>query len=160
MKPLKTPKTTTKIKMSMPKTPATEPSTKKKSSKSKSAKAVKSASEDDAMTPKAEEKPLTAQQLKENKEKKGNTVSITFRNIVLMMLVLYYRHKLQRGFLSRDNTPRDDEMKVKQMLSPSHMIKSLICNRQCLSFSPILRAIQISKVVSSVLRKSTRFSKQ
>ena len=110
--------------MSMPKTPATEPSTKKKTSKSKSAKAAKSASEDDAVTPKAEEKPLTTQQMKENKEKKGKNISIPFMDNILTMLVLYFRHKLQRGFLSRDNTPKDDEMKVLRMSNPSRTIKA------------------------------------
>ena len=73
-KPAKTPKTATKLKLSTPKTPAAEPSTKKKASKPKAAKAAKSGSEDDAVTPKVEEKPLTPQQAKEIKEKKGMNV--------------------------------------------------------------------------------------
>lgn len=31
---------------------------------------------------------------------------------MLILSVLYYRHKLQRGFLSRDTMPKEDEMKV------------------------------------------------
>ena len=73
-KPAKTPKTTRVI-LSAPKTPTTEPSGKKKAAKksTKAAKATKSASEEEVVTPKAEEKPLTPQQAKEVKEKKGET---------------------------------------------------------------------------------------
>lgn len=74
-KPAKTPKTATKIKLSTPKTPASEPAKKKaakpKASTGKKA-AAKAQSDDDAVdTPKAEEKPLTAAEKKEKKEKMG-----------------------------------------------------------------------------------------
>ena len=39
---------------------------------------------------------MTPEQAREMKERK----------------VLYYRHKLQRGLLSRDSTPKEEEMKV------------------------------------------------
>ena len=39
---------------------------------------------------------MTPEQVREIKERK----------------VLYYRHKLQRGLLSRDSTPKEEEMKV------------------------------------------------
>ncbi len=77
-KPAKTPKTTTKLKLSTPKTPAADSSTKKAAAKPKSAKAAKaakSASDEEAVTPKVEEKPLTPQQAKEVKEKKGEDFS-------------------------------------------------------------------------------------
>lgn len=74
VQPAKTPKTATKLKLSPPKTPATEASTKKKAAKPKHGKAQKSASEDDVMTPKVEEKPLTPKEMMEMKEKKGKTV--------------------------------------------------------------------------------------
>ncbi|KAL9127301.1 MAG: hypothetical protein Q9217_003788 [Psora testacea] len=92
-KPAKTPKTTTKLKLSTPKQPG-EPAAKKKAAKPKT-KATKSGSEEDGSTPKVEEKPLSPAALKEIKEKK----------------VLYYRHKLQRGFLQRDTVPKAEEMK-------------------------------------------------
>ena len=78
IKPAKTPKTTTKLKLSTPKTPAADSSTKKAAAKPKSAKAAKaakSASDEEAVTPKVEEKPLTPQQAKEVKEKKGEDCS-------------------------------------------------------------------------------------
>jgi len=63
-------------------------------------------------TPRVEEKPLTAKEIREVKEKKGK---ISLRNVAVhanASIVLYYRHKLQRGFLARDTTPKEDEMKV------------------------------------------------
>ena len=91
-KPAKTPKTTTKLKLSTPKTPAADSSTKKAAAKPKSAKAAKaakSASDEEAVTPKVEEKPLTPQQAKEVKEKKGEGCShgcrdfINFSSVIL-----------------------------------------------------------------------------
>lgn len=71
-KPAKTPKTATKLKLTTPKTPANEPSSKKKTAKPKAkATATKSGSEEEAVTPKVEEKPPTPAQIKEMKEKKG-----------------------------------------------------------------------------------------
>ena len=83
--PAKTPKATTKLKLSTPKTPAADSSTKKAAAKPKSAKAVKaakSASDEEAVTPKVEEKPLTPQQAKEVKEKKGEGCSQGCRDYV------------------------------------------------------------------------------
>ena len=72
LKPMKTPKTATKLKLTTPKTPAAEPSTKKKTAKPKTkATVTKSGSEEETVTPKAEEKPPTPAQIKEMKEKKG-----------------------------------------------------------------------------------------
>ena len=84
-KPAKTPKTTTKLKLSTPKTPAADSSTKKAAAKPKSAKAAKaakSASDEEAVTPKVEEKPLTPQQAKEVKEKKGEGCSHGCRDFI------------------------------------------------------------------------------
>ena len=75
MKPAKTPKTATKLKLTTPKTPAAESSSKKKTAKSKAkTTATKSGSEEETVTPKAEEKPPTPAQIKEMKEKKGKKV--------------------------------------------------------------------------------------
>ncbi|KAI9780827.1 MAG: hypothetical protein M1835_004425 [Candelina submexicana] len=112
-KPAKTPKRSdstkkpaTKLKLTTPKTPNGTSTNKVKSgssakaSKSKSASGKKSASkvkddsDEDMDSPKVEEKPLTAQQIKEKKEKE----------------VLYLRHKLQKGFLTRDQVPKAEEM--------------------------------------------------
>lgn len=74
VQPAKTPKTATKLKLSTPKTPAAEASGKKKAAKPRSGKAQKSASEDDVVTPKVEEKPLTPKEMREMNEKKGKTI--------------------------------------------------------------------------------------
>lgn len=72
LKPAKTPKTATKLKLTTPKTPAAESSTKKKAAKPKAkATATKSGSEEENVTPKVEEKPPSPAQVKEMKEKKG-----------------------------------------------------------------------------------------
>ena len=76
-KPAKIPRTATKLKLSTPKTPAAELSTTKKVPKAKATKAAKSGSEEEAVTPKAEEKPLTPQQAKQVKEKKGERIPHT-----------------------------------------------------------------------------------
>ncbi|KAL9104484.1 MAG: hypothetical protein Q9163_000577 [Psora crenata] len=68
-KPAKTPKTATKLKLSTPKQPG-EPATKRKAAKPRT-KTTKSGSEEDGITPKVEEKPLSPAALKEIKEKKG-----------------------------------------------------------------------------------------
>lgn len=103
--------------MTTPKTPASEPTKKKKAAKPKSTgkkSAAKATSDDDEVvdTPKAEEKPLTAAENKEKKEKMGEVALTWTTFLVLICPVLYYRHKLQRGFLSRDTTPKEEEMKV------------------------------------------------
>lgn len=92
--PAKTPKTNTKLKLTTPKTPASEPAKKKKPAKPKSTgkkKAVEAASDDEiADTPKAEEKPLTAAENKEKKEKMGESAPtwMTFHVLILPSAVL------------------------------------------------------------------------
>ena len=74
-KPAKTPKTATKLKLTTPKTPAAESSSKKRTAKPKAkATATKSGSEEETISPKAEEKPPTLAQIKEMKEKKGKDI--------------------------------------------------------------------------------------
>lgn len=63
--------------MTTPKTPVVESSSKKKTAKSKAkatATATKSGSEEETVTPKVEEKPLTPVQIREMKEKKGKII--------------------------------------------------------------------------------------
>jgi len=69
------------LKLSTPKTPVSEPSSKKKAAKPKAssskkgaAKVVASDDEDVVDTPKVEEKPLSPAAAKEMKEKKGKLV--------------------------------------------------------------------------------------
>jgi len=64
------------------------------------------------VTPKIEEKPLTPKEMREMKEKKGKTILRIQAVRADSRIVLYYRHKLQRGFLVRDTTPKETEMKV------------------------------------------------
>ncbi|KAL8631547.1 hypothetical protein Q9189_002765 [Teloschistes chrysophthalmus] len=94
-KPAKTPKTSQKLKLSTPKTPA-ESSTKKKATKPKSStkKAAKVSEDESDETPKVQEKRVSAKEAYQAKEKR----------------ILYFRHKLQRGFLSRDIPPKEEEM--------------------------------------------------
>lgn len=76
--PAKTPKTGTKLKLSTPKTPAAEPSTKKKTAKPKSKPAPKTITSEDeaATTPKTGQPPLTPAAAKDMKEKKGQHIRI------------------------------------------------------------------------------------
>ncbi|KAI4103453.1 MAG: hypothetical protein L6R37_003808 [Teloschistes peruensis] len=96
-KPAKTPKTSQKLKLSTPKTPA-ESSTKKKATKPKTSvkKAAKVSEDETDETPKVEEKRVSAKEAYQAKEKR----------------ILYFRHKLQRGFLSRDVPPKEEEMGI------------------------------------------------
>ncbi|ORY04020.1 hypothetical protein BCR34DRAFT_627168 [Clohesyomyces aquaticus] len=92
-KPAKTPKSTQKIKLKNT-APKEESAAKpKKESKAKKSKA-KSDSEDTEAAKVEEEKPLTPAERLEKREKS----------------VLYLRHRLQKGFLSRDQAPKEEEM--------------------------------------------------
>ncbi|MCJ1283699.1 hypothetical protein MMC26_003030 [Xylographa opegraphella] len=125
-KPAKTPKTGTKLKLSTPKTPAIDSSSKKKVAKSKSSakkSATKASASDDEMmdTPMVEEKPLTPAEAKEKKEKE----------------IRYYRHKLQKGFLSRDTS-------MSGFLSKLETYPDLE--------GSIIRATKIHKVLKAMIR--------
>ncbi|OAX80271.1 hypothetical protein ACJ72_05395 [Emergomyces africanus] len=138
--PTKTPKTATKLKLTTPKTPATDDSGKKtatKPTKSKPTSAkrgkkeTKAASEDAAETPKQiePEKPLDPQEAKLKKEKE----------------VLYLRHKLQKGFLTRDQAPKEEEM-----ASMSNYIQKLESYSD-LEVS-IIRTTKINKVLKAIIK--------
>ncbi|KAI4173081.1 MAG: hypothetical protein LQ343_003191 [Gyalolechia ehrenbergii] len=129
-KPAKTPKTGTKLKLSTPKTPV-EPSSKKKASKPKSStkKAAKASDDEAVETPKVEEKKLTAEEARQMEQKK----------------VLYFRHKLQRGFLSRDTPPKEDEMKsMSEFLGELETYPDLE--------GSIIRTTKINKVLKGMLK--------
>ncbi|KAL8937549.1 MAG: hypothetical protein Q9211_003634, partial [Gyalolechia sp. 1 TL-2023] len=129
-KPAKTPKTGTKLKLSTPKTPV-EPSSKKKASKPKSStkKAAKASDDEAVETPKAEENKLTAEEERHMQQKK----------------VLYFRHKLQRGFLSRDTPPKEDEMKsMSEFLGELETYPDLE--------GSIIRTTKINKVLKGMLK--------
>ncbi|KAI4190293.1 MAG: hypothetical protein LQ346_004946 [Caloplaca aetnensis] len=131
-KPAKTPKTGTKLKLSTPKTPA-EPSAKKKAAAKpkSSAKKVTKGSDDEAAveTPKIEEKKLTPEEVRQMKEKR----------------VLYFRHKLQRGFLSRDTPPKEDEMNsMSEFLDELETLPDLE--------GSIIRTTKINKVLKGMIK--------
>ncbi|KAF2662820.1 hypothetical protein K491DRAFT_3413 [Lophiostoma macrostomum CBS 122681] len=91
-KPAKTPKTKLKLNNKAPKdASAAKP---KKEPKAKKAKAKSESAEAEAEPAKVEEKPLTEAERREKQEKS----------------VLYLRHRLQKGFLSRDQAPKEEEM--------------------------------------------------
>ncbi|KAJ5707175.1 hypothetical protein N7488_006976 [Penicillium malachiteum] len=102
-KPAKTPKTATKLKLTTPKAPAEEkkktPASKaKKAAPKKGKAAAPAAPSDEEETPevKEAEKQVDPEELKKKKEKE----------------ILFLRHKLQKGFISRDQPPKEEEMDV------------------------------------------------
>ncbi|KAJ9272331.1 hypothetical protein DTO212C5_1516 [Paecilomyces variotii] len=104
-KPAKTPKTATKLKLTTPKTPASEtkkPAGKAKEAKGKAAdtkKGAKAATSDEdtaVETPKEPEKVIDPEEARKKKEKE----------------ILFIRHKLQKGFISREYPPKEEEMEA------------------------------------------------
>ncbi|KAJ6103292.1 hypothetical protein N7486_005719 [Penicillium sp. IBT 16267x] len=98
-KPAKTPKTATKLKLSTPKAPKTPAEEKKKAPAPKTKKAAPkkgkaAASDEEPVEAKEAEKQIDPEELKKKKEKE----------------VLFLRHKLQKGFISRDSPPQENEM--------------------------------------------------
>ncbi|CEJ57561.1 hypothetical protein PMG11_06250 [Penicillium brasilianum] len=93
-KPAKTPKTSTKLKLTTPKAPAEEKKTPASKAKKPTSKKAKAAEEDSTPEVKEPEKHVDPEELKKKKEKE----------------VLFLRHKLQKGFISREMPPKEDEM--------------------------------------------------
>ncbi|KAI1619116.1 hypothetical protein EDD36DRAFT_427894 [Exophiala viscosa] len=136
-KPAKTPKTT-KIKLTTGKTPKTEekkPKEKAPKAESKKRKS-KAAAEDEEMAdvgePEPEEKPLDPAEERKAREKE----------------VLFLRHRLQKGFLSRDQAPQEDEMP--QM---SNYIKKL--EHYADLEVTIIRQTKINKVLKALIKLNT-----
>ncbi|KAJ9669020.1 hypothetical protein H2201_000846 [Coniosporium apollinis] len=93
-KPAKTPKT---LKVKGPKTPAEDSATKSQKTpkfKTKAPKKSKTDSEEAVDPPKVEEAPISDKDRRAKQEK----------------TVLYLRHRLQKGFLTREQAPKEDEM--------------------------------------------------
>ncbi|KAI9813092.1 MAG: hypothetical protein M1827_004312 [Pycnora praestabilis] len=145
-KPAKTPKRTdstkkaTKLKLSTPKTPNGTPATKAKSvstAKSKAKAKTPAKAKDDSEgemvdTPVLEEKPLSAAEQKAKKEKE----------------VLYLRHKLQKGFLTRDQMPKEEEMKtMSDFVSKLETYADLEVS--------IIRSTKINKVLKAIIKLSS-----
>ncbi|KAL4739013.1 hypothetical protein BDV11DRAFT_127061 [Aspergillus similis] len=99
-KPAKTPKTGTKLKLTTPKNPAEEKkasgSGKAKQSTSKKGKKAAASEDSDESSP-APKEPEPKVNLEEAKKKREREV-------------LFIRHRLQKGFISRDHPPKEEEM--------------------------------------------------
>ncbi|KAJ5154049.1 uncharacterized protein N7500_009488 [Penicillium coprophilum] len=116
-KPAKTPKSNTKLKLTTPKAPAEEkktPASKAKKAPAKKGKAAPAASEEgDSADAKESEKPIDPEELRKKKEKESTQTPFTpdeSDQASLYLTVLFLRHKLQKGFISRDQPPKEDEM--------------------------------------------------
>ncbi|KIX94688.1 uncharacterized protein Z520_09734 [Fonsecaea multimorphosa CBS 102226] len=136
-KPAKTPKTT-KIKLTTNKTPKTEEkkpkekATKGRADKRKSRAAQEDEEMADVVEPEPEEKPLDPVEARKAREKE----------------VLFLRHKLQKGFLSRDQAPQEDEMPMM-----ATYIKKLEGYAD-LEVS-IIRTTKINKVLKALIKLNT-----
>ncbi|KAF1840507.1 uncharacterized protein K460DRAFT_296672 [Cucurbitaria berberidis CBS 394.84] len=120
-KPVKTPKTKLKLTTKTPK----EPSAAKAKKEAKAAK--KSSEEAEPTAP--EEPALTEEEWKQKREKQ----------------VLYLRHRLQKGFLSRDQAPKDEDMELM-----SDYLKQL---EQNLDFeAEVITKTKINKVLKAIIK--------
>ncbi|KAL1635556.1 hypothetical protein SLS56_001608 [Neofusicoccum ribis] len=125
-KPAKTPKT--KLKVNGPKTPAEASATKTKKTPASKAKSTKKA-ESESATPKVVEEELTPEQRFEKRSK----------------AILYLRHRLQKGFLTRDQTPKEEEMQ--QMAEYFTQLES----HQDLE-EKIIKETKINKVLKAIIK--------
>lgn len=130
-KPAKTPKT--KLKLSAPKeASAAKP---KKETKPKKTKAKSASAEADV--PKPEEKPLTEAESKEKQEKS----------------VLYLRHRLQKGFLSRDQAPKEEEMSyMDDYLGQLEKTENLDAE--------VIKKTKVHKVLKAIVKLNTSIPKE
>ncbi|KAF2850735.1 hypothetical protein T440DRAFT_83498 [Plenodomus tracheiphilus IPT5] len=120
-KPAKTPKTKLKLTTKTPKeTSAAKP---KKEPKSKK----KSSEEAEAAAP--EEPPMTEEERLQKREKQ----------------VLYLRHRLQKGFLSRDQAPKDEDM-----FNMSDYLKQLEAHEDL--EAEIIKKTKVHKVLKAIMK--------
>jgi hypothetical protein len=110
--------------LTTPKAPAEEtgkktPATKTRKAPAKKGKAAPAASEegDNSADAKEPEKPIDPEELRKKKEKESTQSPINSHETPrktdqdrLYLTVLFLRHKLQKGFISRDQPPQEDEM--------------------------------------------------
>ncbi|OQD88832.1 hypothetical protein PENANT_c003G05348 [Penicillium antarcticum] len=115
-KPAKTPKTNTKLKLTTPKAPEEKktPASKSKKAVAKKGKAAPAPSDDEDASAGAKDspKPVDPEELKKKKEKESMSPPTQGSPDAerLRFSVLFLRHKLQKGFISRDQPPKEDEM--------------------------------------------------
>ncbi|PTU23844.1 hypothetical protein P175DRAFT_0505630 [Aspergillus ochraceoroseus IBT 24754] len=134
-KPAKTPKTGTKLKLTTPKTPASETkkssggSKAKQSASKKSAKAASDESGDSRSVSKEPEKQINPEEAQKKKERE----------------VLFVRHRLQKGFISRDQPPKEEEMQTMSgFLTKLENIEDLEVS--------IIRSTKIHKVLRMIIK--------
>lgn len=105
--------------MTTPKAPAEEtgkktPASKTKKTPAKKGKAAPAASDEgDSADAKEAEKPIDPEELRKKKEKESTQSPIIPSEAHpdrSYLAVLFLRHKLQKGFISRDQPPKEDEM--------------------------------------------------
>lgn len=105
--------------MTTPKAPADEagkktPASKTKKAPAKKGKAAPAASDEgDSADAKEPEKPIDPEELRKKKEKESTQSPSSPRETHQdrsYLAVLFLRHKLQKGFISRDQPPKEDEM--------------------------------------------------
>lgn len=122
LQPAKTPKTNTKLKLTTPKAPEEKktPASKTKKAPAKKGKAAPAPSDDEDASAGAKEspKPVDPEEMKKKKEKESTSPSDPDSSPPQgppdpersHFSVLFLRHKLQKGFISRDQPPKEDEM--------------------------------------------------
>ncbi|KAL3704710.1 hypothetical protein TMatcc_008382 [Talaromyces marneffei ATCC 18224] len=124
-KPTKTPKTTTKLKLSTPK----DPNAAQKPKSTKAKKAAEKPSEEVVVPPKEKTPQIDPQEAKANKQKR----------------VLFLRHKLQKGFLQRDQAPKEEEMEqMTKHLSELEAFGEIEVS--------IIRETKINKVLRAIIK--------
>ncbi|KAL2824465.1 hypothetical protein BDW59DRAFT_85208 [Aspergillus cavernicola] len=136
-KPAKTPKTATKLKLTTPKTPSGETGKKasgssktKQTASSKKGKAAASDESDESRPVSKEPEPRV--NLEEAKKKR-------------LREVLFVRHRLQKGFISRDQPPKEDEMsQMSSYLTKLEKIEDLEVS--------IIRETKIHKVLRMIIK--------
>lgn len=153
--------------MTTPKAPATDDSGKKGAASAKATKtkgaggrkgkqaaaaAAASDEEEAAETPKKEEPKVDPAEAKAKKEKEGEQFLQfnhwrvwSFFLLIRGLPVFYLRHRLQKGFLSRDQTPKEEEM---EMMS-NYITK--LDSYDDLEIS-IIRETKINKVLKGIIK--------
>jgi hypothetical protein len=138
-KPAKTPKTGTKLKLTTPKTPTGETGKKaagsraKQTASSKKGKAAANEDSDESSPPAKEPEPkVNVEEAKKKREKE----------------VLFVRHRLQKGFISRDHPPKEEEMsQMAGLFSKLEKIEDLEVS--------IIRETKIHKVLRMIVKLAT-----
>lgn len=145
--------------MTTPKAPAEEkktPTSKRKAPAKKGKAAAATSDDDTSPNAKESEKPIDPEELKKKKEKESTHIPIHrpptpapgANQNRLYLTVLFLRHKLQKGFISREVPPKEDEMD-----SMATFFDKLEKHTD-LEVS-IIRSTKINKVLKMIVKLST-----